>query len=404
MSFFKPTVSGLNDFYKRGQYLLAWRICLAFTFIFIVLGIIYGIANPIGLIPVIAVLSVTLFGFYFLNKTKKVRFVFWIFAIGGTIISNGAMNTLFEYTHYVDFLWLTSCILVAFIGLGRKEGLFFIIINSVGIGYFFFFSLNKHIQELPEKNILEITGDFIEVLFAFSVISYLLKQFISLQKHSETELMSANKDLELQNKLIQAKSNENEVLIKEIHHRVKNNLQIIVSLLRMQSQDMKTEEGREHFKEAINRIMAMSLIHEKLYAEKELSNINLQSYIEELTLEMINVSSLKKEEVKLTILTDIEKININTIVPLGLLINELVSNSLKHGLVNIEKGEISISISKIANQYQFSYCDNGKWKESSVNNFGFGVELIDILTEQMNGKKSFNIDKGTCYLFILNDV
>ncbi|MBL1280193.1 MAG: sensor histidine kinase [Fluviicola sp.] len=403
MSFLKPDVSDIKDFYKRGHYLLAWRICVAFTIIFVFLGVLYGVANPIGLIPVIAVLSVALFGFYYLKKTKKVRAVFWIFAIGGSIISNFAMNTMYDYTHYVDFLWLTCCILVAFIGLGKKEGVLFIVINSIGIGIFFFVSLNKHIELLPQRTLIELIGDFIEVLFAFSVIAYLLKQFISMQKHAEKKLLEVNEDLEIQNSLFQAKSNENEILIKEIHHRVKNNLQIIVSLLRMQSQEMKTEEGREHFKEAINRIMTMSLIHEKLYAEKELSNIDLQSYIEELTQEIINVYSIN-ENVNLTILTDIEKININTIVPIGLLINELVSNSLKHGLKDVANGEISINISKIANQYQFSYCDNGTWKESPEGRFSFGVELIDILTEQMNGEKSLNTDNGTCYLFILNDV
>jgi len=372
--------------------------------VFILLGGIYSVSNISGLIPVAAVLLVSSFGFYYLHKTKNTRIVFLIFATGGSLISGIAMSTMNDYTHYVDFLWLTCCILVAFIGLGRKAGLFFLIVNCISIFIFFFFSLNNHIAELTQRTFIENLGDFVEVLFAFFIIAYLLHQFIAMQRHAEQELIASNKTLETQNKLNQVKSLENETLLKEIHHRVKNNLQIIISLLRMQSQDMKTDEGKEHFKEAINRIMAMSLIHEKLYAEKELSKINLQSYIEELTQEIVNAFTIADKEIKLNISTDVEQINLNTIVPMGLLINELVSNSIKHGLKGVENGEITINISKKLNQYQFSYCDNGTWKEVSKSKISFGVELIDILTEQMNGEKSLSTENGTCYVFILNDV
>ena len=383
--------------------MLAWRISVSFLIIFCILGVLYAFANPIGLIPVAAVISVSAFGLYYLNKTKNVRLVFWIFAVGGSTISIFAMNAIYDYTHYVDFLWLVCCILVAFIGLGSKEGIFFIFTNAVGIGIFFFLSLNKHIEVLEPRTLIDNIADFVEVLFAFGVISYLLKQFVFLQRHAENELMTANKNLETKNRLIEAKSYENETLIKEVHHRVKNNLQIIISLLRMQSQDMKTSEGLEHFKEAISRIMAMSLIHEKLYAEKELSSINLQSYIEELAQEIISANTIGKNEVKLNISTDIEDINLNTIVPLGLLINELLSNSLKHGLKDIDNGIIDIKITKKGPQYQFAYSDNGTWKEAPAGKVSFGIELIDILTEQLNGKKSLNTENGTSYLFLLND-
>ncbi len=404
MSIFTPDTSTIKDFYQRGLYLLAWRVCLAFTVVFIFLGGVYSVTNASGIIPVIAVLSVTFFGFYYLKKTKNTRIVFWIFAIGGSLISGVAMSTMNEYTHYVDFLWLTCCILIAFIGLGSKEGLIFIFLNSISIFIFFFFALNNHIEVLSHRTVIENIGDFVEVLFAFFIIAYLLHQFVKMQRHAENKLIATNKSLEIQNKLNQTKSLENETLLKEIHHRVKNNLQIIISLLRMQSQDMKTEEGKEHFKEAINRIMTMSLIHEKLYAEKELSKINLQSYIEELTLEIVNAFTIADKDIKLFIKTDVKQINLNTIVPLGLLINELVSNSIKHGLKGVEHGEIRINISRKDNQYQFSYYDNGTWKEAAADKSSFGVELIDILTEQMNGEKSLDITNGTCYLFLLNDV
>ena len=91
-------------------------------------------------------------------------------------------------------------------------------------------------------------------------------------------------------------------------------------------------------------------------------------------------------------------------MPLGLLINELVSNSLKHGLSAIKEGEINIMIIKTDEIYKFDYCDNGIWIESPPDTFSFGVELIDILTDQMNGQKTLTIENGICYQFLLNDV
>ncbi|MGY8927241.1 MAG: sensor histidine kinase, partial [Flavobacteriales bacterium] len=205
----------------------------------------------------------------------------------------------------------------------------------------------------------ELIADLLEVAFAFLIISYLLQQFIKLQQHSENELKIFNDNLEEQNNIILTKSKDNETLIKEIHHRVKNNLQIIISLLRMQSNEMKTSEGEAEFKEAINRIMAMSLIHQRLYANKEISKIDLQSYIEELTNDLINTFSIYDNKIELIIDVKIIDINLNTIVPLGLLINELVSNSIKHGISESEQFEINIQIQKDSDTYRFNYSDTG---------------------------------------------
>ena len=404
MSLFTPDTSDIDNHFDRGHFLLAWRISMSFSIVFILLGVIYSIANPIGVFPVIGVLIVAFYAARKLKRTRKVRLVFWIFAIGGTLIANLALNFVMDFTHYVDFLWLITCIVIAFIGLGKKEGLLFIVINAIGIAIFFWFSLNRHIESLKPRTTIQITGDFIEVLFAFFVIAYILTQFVHLQKLAEEALKTANGDLAKQNRLILSKSNDNETLIKEIHHRVKNNLQIIVSLLRMQSLEMKTEEGKSHFSASINRIMAMSLIHEKLYAEKEFSEIDLKSYLEELTHEIINATSINDNAIAVHIETDVQRMNLNTIIPLGLLINELVSNSLKHALPEVEQGEVRIDISMSNGKYQLIYSDNGMWKSNQDENMTFGTELIEILTLQMNGKKSLSTENGTQYLFILDEV
>jgi two-component sensor histidine kinase len=404
MSVFSPNTSSIIGYVKKGQFMLAWRICLSLSIVSSILTIVFAITNPNALLPLISVVIIGVSLLLYLTKTLNVRPVFWICSAGGSVIINIAMNTILDFTHYVDFLWLTICILIAFIGLGKKEGYFLVFQSILGIVYFFFFTLNSHIEILQIKSMPELIADLVEVVFAFLIISYLLQQFIKLQQHSENELKIFNDNLEEQNNIILTKSKDNETLIKEIHHRVKNNLQIIISLLRMQSNEMKTSEGEAEFKAAINRIMAMSLIHQRLYANKEFSKIDLQSYIEELTNDLINTLSIYDNKIELIIDVKIIDINLNTIVPLGLLINELVSNSIKHGISESEQFEINIQIQKDSDTYRFNYSDTGNWKEPCKEKSSFGLELIDILTEQMNGEFNLTKDNGTHYTFILKDV
>jgi two-component system, sensor histidine kinase PdtaS len=169
----------------------------------------------------------------------------------------------------------------------------------------------------------------------------------------------------------------------------------------MQSNEMKTDEGKTHFREAINRIMAMSLVHQKLYTEKELSKIDLKSYVEELVNEIITYSNNEKK-IKINIETNVKGMDIISVVPLGLLINELVSNSLKHAFNETENNSIEIKIAELENEYAFDYSDNGTWKERESENSNFGIELIGILTDQLNGTKSLDTTNGSRYHFLLS--
>lgn len=169
----------------------------------------------------------------------------------------------------------------------------------------------------------------------------------------------------------------------------------------MQSMEMKTDEGKTHFKEAINRIMAMSLVHQKLYTEKELSQINLKSYIEDLTNEIMTYSN-KEREIEIEIETNIQGMDLISVVPLGLLINELVSNSLKHAFTEKSNNIIKIKIEDLENEYHLKYLDNGNWKENEKSSSNFGMELVGILTEQLNGTKTLDKKNGTSYSFLFS--
>ena len=402
MSIITPNTKSIDSHYERAKFLLAWRISLLFLILFGILTT-NSIANKENsMLPFLMALAVIIITSIHLKATRNTKPFFWVYAISGTFIVNFALNYVLDFTHYVDFLWLIAIILLAFIGLGWSFGILFTLLNATGMGVFFWFTLNNHIETIQPRSNIEIIGDFVEVLFALFVVTYLMRQFVLFQRYAEKSLKKANANLEEQNKLIRSKNTENETLMKEIHHRVKNNLQIVISLLRMQQSELKSEESRNQFSEAINRIMAMSLIHQKLYGEKELSKVNLKSYLEELVSEIKSIFP-DNEKISTQIHSQVENINLDTIVPLGLLINELVSNSLKYAFTNEKNGEISIEITQKENEYRFVYSDSGKWLEPNKNNSSFGLELIDILTQQLNGEKSIETENGTKYHFTLRD-
>ena len=189
-------------------------------------------------------------------------------------------------------------------------------------------------------------------------------------------------------------------MLKEIHHRVKNNLQVITSLLRLQTRDLTNEETIKHFKEAIDRVGAMTLIHNQMYQSKDLDRIELEPYLESLSDNILSSYSL---EIPVKIAFNIEVIYTKSslIVPLALIFNELMSNSLKHAFTTKAFGEIEVKIKEInENQIQFVYRDNGEWK-SPIKEDSFGLELIETLAEQLNGKLERTIENGTKYTFKL---
>lgn len=261
--------------------------------------------------------------------------------------------------------------------------------------------MNRHMEHLRVQTDLELISITFEMVFALFTMTYLLSEYLHLQQYAEHKLSEMNQELEIQNRLINLKSEENELLVKEIHHRVKNNLQIVISLLRMQMNDVELPETRQQLNDAINRVMTMSLIHQKLYQDNELASINPKRYFENLSKEILSIAG-NDRDIQITIDAQIQNVGLKTIVPLGLMINELLSNSLKHAFGDAKKGEITIHLSRQNGNYlRFIYCDSGRWKESSGQSNGFGSELLQMLTVQLEGKVS-RIE--SCFTFELKNL
>lgn len=207
---------------------------------------------------------------------------------------------------------------------------------------------------------------------------------------------------------IEGSLREKEVLLREIHHRVKNNLQIISSLLNLQAGFTTDKKTNEILEESKNRVKSMALIHEKLYQSKNLSSLDFQEFIEELIKNLFNSYGIEFPSVKTELNIDNLSLNADQAVYLGLIINELVSNSLKHAFKPTGKTEgnfqkiIFIEVRKDLNfGYYIKIGDNGCGFPANINfknTESLGLQLVISLVKQLDGEISLNNSAGTEYL------
>ena len=208
-------------------------------------------------------------------------------------------------------------------------------------------------------------------------------------------------------KQIKQSLNEKEVLLKEIHHRVKNNLQIISSLLNLQSRYVDDKNVFGVFKESQNRIKSMALIHEKLYQSEDITKIDFAEYIKSLTFHLFRSYSIDSNAVELSINFKDILFDVDTSIPCGLIINELVSNSLKyafppapHASSYGQKPKINIDIQLDGEKYVLIISDNGIGFPDDVdfqNTETLGLRLVNILVNQINGVIKLDKTKGTSF-------
>lgn len=193
---------------------------------------------------------------------------------------------------------------------------------------------------------------------------------------------------------------EKEILLKEIHHRVKNNLQIVTSLLKLQSNYVSDESVKALFKESQNRVHSMSLIHQKLYQTKDISHIDFKDYIDTVTNYLQHSFGILGDRVMIKTDANGISLSIDNAIPAGLIINELVSNSLKHAFGDSKKGEITISLAydKFNMEYWLIVRDSGAGMPENFdfnNSKSFGLKLVYTLVKQMSGNIEIFSRNGT---------
>lgn len=206
--------------------------------------------------------------------------------------------------------------------------------------------------------------------------------------------------LEAKNKEIAKQNAERELLLKEIHHRVKNNLQIISSLLSMQTRSLKDDKAKDAMKESQSRVKTMALIHEKLYQYENLAKINMKEYMQQLS-DFLTQTYRSEKQIHVNI--DAEDINLDMdmAIPLGLITNELLSNSLKYAFQDKEGGEIYITFTEPEpGIYKLLVRDSGKGLDDNLdieNTKSLGLKLVRTLTRQINGNLKISSNPGATF-------
>jgi two-component system, sensor histidine kinase PdtaS len=234
----------------------------------------------------------------------------------------------------------------------------------------------------------------------FLLLIALVFWFIIREKGKVNDTLSQQKDeITVKKILLDQALKEKEILLKEIHHRVKNNLQIISSLLSLQSKNINDKTAKAAIFEGKDRIQAIALIHQKLYQNDTFATIEMKSYLEDLLDQLSNSYDNQVRNVSIKLQTNDIVLNLDTVVPLGLIICELVTNAFKYAFKNTQEPKLRIEISELEGYYQLSVRDNGNGMDETFDFLSsptLGVEIIQALTEQLDGIISFKTsDKGT---------
>ena len=197
---------------------------------------------------------------------------------------------------------------------------------------------------------------------------------------------------------IKSSLNEKEVLLKEIHHRVKNNLQIISSLLRLQAENPQDKSPLDILQESQNRIRSMALIHEKLYQSHDLSRIDFAEYIRSLAGSLFASYRIDTDQVNLEIESEPVQLEVDMAIPCGLIVNELITNAVKYAFPRGRRGSIRVALHAHDHHIMLSVADNGVGFPHSLdfrNAPSLGLQLVTTLVDQIQGHIELTAGQGT---------
>ena len=199
-----------------------------------------------------------------------------------------------------------------------------------------------------------------------------------------------NSLLEQKNAAIQANLEQKEVMMSEIHHRVKNNLQMVSSILDLQARDLTDEKSMRVIEDSLSRINAISLIHQRLYQSDNIRGIKINTYLQELAFDILKnfSSSVTTTPIQLTCKVDDLNMDLESAIPIGLITAELITNACKYAFLSIEKPEITITLNKQQDALVLIVTDNGVGKQAAVNESGtsFGTKLIKSLSRKLRAE------------------
>jgi two-component sensor histidine kinase len=299
-----------------------------------------------------------------------------------------------------SFIFVLAIVVFAGYATTRNYGKIYLYLTILIITLIFVqeisdFSLTRNV--IPDES--QDLFSFLSVIFSVYLLGGVLGK----------NLLKAHHRLYKTKMEIEERINEKDTLLKEVHHRVKNNLQTVSSLLSLQSRGIEDVKVKNLIKSSQNRVIAMAMVHEMLYMREDLSKIDYKSYVEELSEYLVKSVKGADSNVKVNINIPEIELGIDTAIPLGLLINEALTNALKYGIKGNDQGEIHIDLEKTGDKdYVLNIGDNGVGFSEEVNfknTRSLGLKLIHNLTRQLKGTiiRDFS-KKGTNYIVSFKEV
>lgn len=234
--------------------------------------------------------------------------------------------------------------------------------------------------------------------WAISGIALLLGLILFLGYRNFRQKQKSNTKLSATNDLLEKKNKENELLLKEIHHRVKNNLQTISSLLNLQSAGISDPNALEAVQESQSRVRSMGLIHQKLYQGDQLATVEMKDYFKTMGETLFHAFGMKEQQVALNVNMEEVGLDVDTAIPVGLIVNELVTNALKYAFPEGRSGTVEISLqAQDDNTLTLRIKDDGVGFQVNSNpskDNGFGSRLVQLLTLQLDGQMEESTKDG----------
>lgn len=253
-----------------------------------------------------------------------------------------------------------------------------------------------------ENEALKVSNKTLQIQIIATVAAIAVLILLGFLLYSAyTEKKQHNIELEQQKQLIEKQSKEKDVLLHEIHHRVKNNLQIVSSMLNLQANAVTDEQAKNALRESHNRVKSIALIHQKLYTYDELSTILFKDYAEQLYNHLKVVYNVTNISFNLQINPADAKLDMETAIPLGLILNELITNSIKYAFTDMDKGIVSINFTNNPDgTHTLTVADNGKglppdYDLSKSKSLGF--RIVNELSRQIKGKVTTAANNGTSF-------
>ncbi len=359
---------------------------------------------------------------FFIDITKVIPFVFIVFGVLNLI------STILYYYHknltitynVVSILTLAGASIITLYSGGINSPFIFVLALIVVAGYVstkaygsLYLNLNLLIivliysQSIADFSfVTNVVPEHSKDIFA--LLSVLFSVYI-LGGVFGKNLLHAHHNLYKTKNQLEEKIVEKETLLKEVHHRVKNNLQTVSSLLSLQARNSDDKDVKDLLKSSQNRVISMAMVHEMLYMRDDISKIGYRSYVQELAEYLVR--SIKGTSKNITLDIDIPdvRLNIDTAIPLGLLINEAVTNALKYGIIDESKGHIFIKLRKgDYDEYLLNIGDNGVGYSEIINaktTKSLGLKLIHNLARQLRGSIIKDLSKkGTHYIVKFKEI